>query len=188
MIQMLRQESISGQIDDLGHVRTADMMADCLTKASVKPDALLQAVDTGVLPNVDASPPFRSLLKHKAYAVAFLARVIDPKKHVFSDITTFMGEPVHDLVHAYCANPAEFTSLLGESVGTPAEAMATHDAHRWHTHACARCDSHYTHFHECDDDDTCHIHGAYCCCNSDCPESFHQHPDTMHNPYHSRSG
>ena len=28
MIQMLRKESISGQIDDLGHVRTADMLAD----------------------------------------------------------------------------------------------------------------------------------------------------------------
>ena len=67
MIQMLRKEACSGGIDDLGHVRSEDCLADCLTKHSAKPDNLLQAVATGCLPNVDCHPPFRSLLKHRAY-------------------------------------------------------------------------------------------------------------------------
>ena len=137
---------------------------------------------------MDVSPPFRSLLKHKAYAVAFLARVNDPKRNVFADVSTFLGESIHDLVLAYTANPTAFTNLLDGSVGTPSEEISTRDAHRWHTHACARCESHYTHFHDCDDDDTCHIHGAFCCCNRDCPESYYNSSDTSHNPWHSRPG
>ena len=67
MIQMLRKESNSGRIDDLAHVVTADCLSDCLTKHSAKPDNLIKAVDTGVIPNVDSHPPFRTLLQHKAY-------------------------------------------------------------------------------------------------------------------------
>ena len=67
MIQMLRRESNSGRIDDLAHVVTVDCLSDCLTKHSAKPDALIKTVETGVIPNVDSHPPFRSLLKHKAY-------------------------------------------------------------------------------------------------------------------------
>ena len=64
---MLRRESNSGRIDDLAHVVTADCLSDCLTKHSAKPDALIKTVETGVIPNVDSHPPFRSLLKHRAY-------------------------------------------------------------------------------------------------------------------------
>ncbi len=32
MIQMLRKEYCSGQIDDLAHVSSADCLSDCLTK------------------------------------------------------------------------------------------------------------------------------------------------------------
>jgi hypothetical protein len=32
LIQMLRKESVSGSIHDLAHVRTSDMLADCLTE------------------------------------------------------------------------------------------------------------------------------------------------------------
>ena len=67
MIQMLRKESCSGQIDDLAHVSAADCLSDCLTKSSAKSDALYKSVSTGILPNLDMHPPFRSLLKHKAY-------------------------------------------------------------------------------------------------------------------------
>ena len=71
MINQLRHEACSGAIDDLAHVVSADCLADCLTKASAKPDALIKAVETGTLPNVDKHPPFRELMKHKhkAYAV-----------------------------------------------------------------------------------------------------------------------
>ena len=71
MINQLRTEACSGSIHDLAHVVSADCLSDCLTKASAKPDALVKAVDTGVLPNVDRHPPFRELMqhRHKAYKV-----------------------------------------------------------------------------------------------------------------------
>ena len=70
MIQMLRKESCSGQIDDLAHVSLADCLSDCWrTKSSAKSDAWYKSVSTGILPNLDMHPPFRSLLKHKAYFV-----------------------------------------------------------------------------------------------------------------------
>ncbi len=69
MIQMLRKEACSGSIEDLAHVVTKYCLSDALTKATIKPDVLIQAVETGVLPAVDAQPTFRSTLQHKAYEV-----------------------------------------------------------------------------------------------------------------------
>ena len=45
MIQVLRKEACSGQIED----RKTDCLSDCLTKAAAKADALVKAVPTGVL-------------------------------------------------------------------------------------------------------------------------------------------
>ena len=69
MINQLRTEACSGSIDDLAHVVSDDCLADCLTKSSAKPQNLIDAVNTGRLPNVDKHPPFRELMKnkHKAY-------------------------------------------------------------------------------------------------------------------------
>ena len=50
MIQMLRKEACSGGIIDLAHVRTEFCLADCLTKAGCKPDTLIEAVRTRILP------------------------------------------------------------------------------------------------------------------------------------------
>ncbi len=69
MIEQLRREACSGQIDDLAHVRTAFCLSDALTKA-MNPDVLVQAVETGILPAVDMDLPFRDKLQHKAFAVA----------------------------------------------------------------------------------------------------------------------
>jgi hypothetical protein len=94
MIQMLRKESNSGNIDDLSHVRTEHCLADALTKNSAKPDALLKAVETGNLPGIDTHPPFRELLKHKAYLTNFLTRELcDARRTV-----EFMGCYVRDWV------------------------------------------------------------------------------------------
>lgn len=90
MIQMLRKESSSGNIDDLAHVRTAYCLADCLTKNSAKPQALLKAVSTGILQTIDEHPPFRSLLKHKAYLASWLARNVKES----SLVETFLAVPV----------------------------------------------------------------------------------------------
>ena len=190
MIQMLRKESTSGQIDDLGHVRTADMLADCLTKHSAKPDALLTAVDTGVLPNVDASPSFRSLLKHKAYAVAYLARVLDPKRHALCDVHTFLGEDISNYVHCYLAAPTSFTALLDGSVGSPPVSDESVHDYKWHTHACGCCERSYTHFHDCDPAFVSpdHKHNDFSCCHAGCPQYFQRSQLTQHNPYHSRPG
>ena len=76
MIQMLRKESCSGAIDDMAHVRTEVCLADCLTKKSAKPDVLIKAVGTGILPGVDVHPPFRDTLKHKAFVVSFLVKTL----------------------------------------------------------------------------------------------------------------
>jgi hypothetical protein len=97
MIHMLRKEACSGSIHDLAHVRTAVCLSDCLTKHSAKPDALLNAVQTGVLPQVDCHPNFRDLLKHKAYLIQWLNDVFDrneatTKYDMFLDVQLYRGE------------------------------------------------------------------------------------------------
>ena len=75
MIQMLRKEACSGSIADLSHIRTQWCLADCLTKKSANPQNLIDAVRCGILKEVDAHPPFRSLLEHKAYLRSWLPTV-----------------------------------------------------------------------------------------------------------------
>ena len=59
---------------DLAHVRGEDCLADSLTKHSAKADELIKAILTGNLMNVDAHPPFRTMLQNKAFLVEWLAR------------------------------------------------------------------------------------------------------------------
>ena len=92
MIQMLRKEANSGRIDDLAHVVTSDCLSDCLTKHSAKPDSLVRAVETGIIPNTDSHPPFRSLLDHKAYLVDWVFAHISHPHHVIS----MFAEPIHE--------------------------------------------------------------------------------------------
>ena len=108
MIQTLRREAMSGSIDDLAHVRTEDMLADCLTKSSVKPDVLIQAASTGVLPNVDTHPEFRSLLKHKAFLVARCAQNL----HDVRDMIAFCDEQVDTYVHAFYSDRHAYASMF----------------------------------------------------------------------------
>ena len=91
MIQMLRREANSGRIDDLAHVVTSDCLSDCLTKHSAKPDALVKAVETGIIPNTDSHPPFRSLLEHKAYVTEWIFDFISSPHYVIS----ILDEPIH---------------------------------------------------------------------------------------------
>ena len=75
MIQMLGKEACSGSTADLPHVRTQWCLADCLTKKSANPQNPIDAVRQGVLKEVGAHPPFRSLLEHKAYLRSWLPSV-----------------------------------------------------------------------------------------------------------------
>ena len=97
LIQMLREESNSGQMHDLAHVRSEDCLADSLTKHSAKADELIKAVLTGNLMNVDAHPPFRAMLQNKAFLVEWLAH---NTKHG-PDPTAFAGVGIAESMFAY---------------------------------------------------------------------------------------
>ena len=56
---------------DLAHVRSEACLADSLTKHSANADELIKAVLN--LLNVDAHPPFRTMLQNKAFLVEWLA-------------------------------------------------------------------------------------------------------------------
>ena len=84
------------------------MLADCLTKHSVKPDVLIQAACAGVLPNTDTHPEFRSLLKHKAFLVAWCAQHLCD----VPDMIAFLDEPVYNYVHAYFTDSRSYASMF----------------------------------------------------------------------------
>ena len=89
---MMRKELCSGAMDDLAHVKTEYCLSDCLTKQSAKPDALIEAIETGRLPYVDFHPLYRSLIKHKAFLVAWLCDVL-PYKPKFDSFFTMKVSP-----------------------------------------------------------------------------------------------
>ena len=115
MIHILRKETCSGSIDDFAHVRTEVCLADCLTKNSAKPDVLVKAVSTGVLPDVDTHPPFRSTLKHKAFVVSLL---VDTLGYSSLDVAhcQFMGSCVDEFPSALTYNVEEQCACKPENV------------------------------------------------------------------------
>ncbi len=104
----------------MAHVISEDCMADYLTKASAKSTALVKAVNTSYLPNVDKHPPFREMMKHKHKAywtssctdaeensppiplVAWIVRNIADS----GNILTFLGIPVRSRIEQYLATTA----------------------------------------------------------------------------------
>ena len=96
LIQMLRHESNTGQLDDLSHIVSEFCLADPLTKSSAKPDQLVRAIETGVMQNVDVHPPFRSLLKHKA----FLSQWVADYMHDARQAIAFMAEDISQDMHS----------------------------------------------------------------------------------------
>ena len=75
MLHMLRTESTSGAIQDLAHIRTHHCLSDCLTKNNAKPDNLITATRTGILPDLDSNPLFREMIKHKAFLCDWLIQL-----------------------------------------------------------------------------------------------------------------
>ena len=90
LIQMLRKESNSGQMHDLSHVRSEYCLADCLTKHSAQADVLIEAINTGYLQQVDCHPPFRTMIKSKAFLAEWICRNLYDCQHV----ETFLCEPL----------------------------------------------------------------------------------------------
>ena len=96
VIQMLRHESNSGHLDDLSHIASEYCLADPLTKSTAKPDQLVSSITTGKLENVDTHPPFRSLLKHKAFLTTWVIETLSEPHNVL----TFFCEDISDYVFA----------------------------------------------------------------------------------------
>ena len=96
LIQMLRHESNSGHLDDLSHIASEYCLADPLTKSTAKPDQLVSSITTGKLENVDTHPPFRSLLKHKAFLTTWVIETLSEPHNVL----TFFCEDISDYVFA----------------------------------------------------------------------------------------
>ena len=94
-LQMLRHESNTGQLDDLSHIASEYCLADPLTKSSAKPDQLVKTIETGVMENVDVHPPFRSLLKHKAFLCQWVADHMHDARHGLA----FMNEDISIEMH-----------------------------------------------------------------------------------------
>ena len=96
LIQMLRHESNTGHLDDLSHIASEYCLTDPLTKSTAKPDQLVSSITTGKLENVDVHPPFRSLLKHKAFLTTWVIETLSEPHHVL----TFFCEDISDYVFA----------------------------------------------------------------------------------------
>ena len=105
MINMLRHEACSGAIEDLAHVATADMFADCQTKEKAPVDNLRDAVETGKLINCDKQPSFRKLMetKHKAYEAGPYGMLADwmvrnLSRNLVRDAETMLSYPVQTAI------------------------------------------------------------------------------------------
>ena len=104
MINQLRHEACSGSIEDLAHVVSADCLADCLTKNSAKPDALIKAVNTGVLLNVDRHVSFREMMKNKHKAYLTMAQWIVKNLDCAIEVVTFLNFPMVKEVTYWLSN------------------------------------------------------------------------------------
>ena len=96
LIQMLRHESNTGNIDDLSHVASEFCLADPLTKHTTKPDELVRSIETGTLRQVDVHPPFRTLVKHKAFITEWVINNLPDPQFVL----TFFAEDISDCVYS----------------------------------------------------------------------------------------
>ena len=183
MIQMLRKEAVSGSIDDLAHIDTAHMLADCLTKISVKPDLLIKTVESGVIHNIDSNPEFRTLLQHKAYLVGWVAHTLRDAP----DVTTVLNDDVSSLVSCYYCQPDIFTSFLAipseftRIVEHTTTSQAPLDTHT-HQHSCAWCSKLYRHTHGGPHRHS-HDGDSFLCCYSTCEDYYGLSTAHTHNEY-----
>ena len=88
---MLRKEACSGAIADLSHVRTERCLADCLTKASANCKNLVDSVMSGDIKEIDSHPAFRSLMEHKAFALAWLTKGLNLLPEICKEICLTLG-------------------------------------------------------------------------------------------------
>ena len=100
LIQMMRKESQSGSLQDLAHISSKYCLADALTKSSASADEFVQAVKTGVLPDVDIHPPFREMLQHKAFLTTWSIRTLKNPGTLVTVLGTNISSEIYS--HFYC--------------------------------------------------------------------------------------
>ena len=110
MIQTLRKEACVGQMHDLAHVASADCLSERLTNSSAQPDALVRAVSTGILSHLDMHPPFRSLLKYKAFVDTMASQHLGPS----STLCEFLRRSTAFVTSLIMPSPPLFDPSLGE--------------------------------------------------------------------------
>ena len=98
---MLRKESNSGSIQDLAHIVSEYCLSDSLTKHSAKPDALVSAVTTGIIKNVDVHPAFRTLIKHKAFFAVWAVNFLDTPRMVLSVLGEYMYDEIQEAYYCH---------------------------------------------------------------------------------------
>jgi len=99
-----------------------------LTKKSANPQDLIDAVRQGVLEEVDAHPPFRSLLEHKAYLKSWLPTVcshVDFRHGVF-----LLGDTLRDSWLFFEFVPAAPKAVESRRSHSAAEAQASSSSRR----------------------------------------------------------
>ena len=152
LIQMLRHESNTGHLDDLSPIASEYCLADPLTKSTAKPDQLVSSITTGKLEQVDVHPPFRSLLKHKAFLTTWVVDTL----HEPHNVTTFFCEDISDHVFAimyfdeYIFVSRKFASAISWLTGyvnplephsfsyLPDQTSPAYCCHRPFLHSCIR--------------------------------------------------
>ena len=102
LIQMLRHEGNTGNIDDLSHVASEFCLADPLTKHTAKPDELVRSIETGTLRQVDVHPPFRTLVKHKAFITEWVINNLPDPQFVLTFFAEDISDCVYSLMYASC--------------------------------------------------------------------------------------
>ena len=97
---MLRHESNTGHLDDLGHIASEYCLADPLTKHTAKPDQLIKTIETGRIENADVHPPFRKLIKHKAFLTNWLIDTLDEPHQIVTFFCKDVSEYIFAMFHA----------------------------------------------------------------------------------------
>ena len=101
---------------------SADMMADCLTKDSAKPDRLHETVDTGQIPNVDKHPPFREIMKGRHKAFHTVAQWIVWNLQDPGSVTHFLGVSCYSEIKALLSDKNWYTTEVDDwysNIGYP---------------------------------------------------------------------
>ena len=80
------------------------------TKHTAKPDELVRSIETGTLRQVDVHPPFRTLVKHKAFITEWVINNLPDPQFVLTFFAEDISDCVYSLMYASWHFSCEFLS------------------------------------------------------------------------------